>query len=89
LGTLDVHQLSSRASNTIAFLPTIEDQGQKHALVPSPLDSLSPTNATPNALTMEEKVLCDKQNDPTNFDVGEYLVAFDAKTRTQDVGLAT
>ncbi len=38
---------------------------------------------------MEEKVLCDKQNDPTNFDVGEYLVAFDAKTRTQDVGLAT
>jgi hypothetical protein len=44
-------------------LPTIEDQGQKQTLVPYPLDSPSPTNTIPNPLIMEEKVLCDKQND--------------------------
>jgi hypothetical protein len=37
---------------------------------------------------MEEEVLCGKKNDLIDFDVGEYLVAFDAKARTQDVGLA-
>jgi hypothetical protein len=59
-------------------LPTIGDHGQKQAFVPYPLDSPSPTNTIPNPLIMEEEVLCDKQNDPANFDVGEYLVAFDA-----------
>jgi hypothetical protein len=50
------------------------------------LDSPSPTNTIPNPLTMEEEVLCDKQNDPTSFDVGEYLVAFYVEASTQDVG---
>jgi hypothetical protein len=51
------------------------------------LDFLSPTNAIPNPLTIEEEVLCGKQNDLADFDVGEYLVAFDVEAGTQDVGL--
>jgi hypothetical protein len=60
---------------------------RKQALVPSPLDSPSPTNPIPNPLTMEEEVLCDKQNVLVNFDVDEYLVTFDAEEGTQDASL--